>query len=175
MDNPRRSDSSTTSCLVGLEILPKRSMKSIAVNHSSPVSRTSRAKSCRCCTRLTNSSRKRSSLEVSKLRCTASVIVCSVRLLDMSLPFSRVDHYAAGDAVGDGLVCRGRLAQGIAGGDGKRLKLAGFEVAAHFLQAMGGVDDAEFGAVDAQNAGFVVIEGPDIDADRLGANGADHH
>src|SRR5271169_2241908 len=133
-------------------------MKSIAVNHSSPVSRTSRAKSCRCCTRLTKSWRKRSSEEVSKVRCTASVIVCSVRLLDMSLsPLSdlselsdsRFADYAAGHMAGDNLVCRGAFLEGIVGGDGKWPKLPGVEVGPHLLQAPRGVDDGKFCAVYA--------------------------
>src|SRR6202012_1355620 len=119
-----------------------RSMKSIAVNHSSPVRRTSRAKSCRCCTRQTNSWRKRSSVEVSKVRCTASVIVCSVRLLDMSLPFLGIDHYTAGDVVGDGLVCRLRLIEGIAGGDVKLPEFTGFQEKAHAGDEPCGFHDA---------------------------------
>ena len=47
--NPRRvGDSRTYSWRVAVVILPTRSRKSIAVNHSSPVSFTSRVNSCRC-------------------------------------------------------------------------------------------------------------------------------
>src|ERR1700758_4105864 len=157
MLNPKTSESNTTSWRVGLEILPSRSRKSMAVNHSSPVSRTSRAKSCRCCTRHTNSCRKRASVEVSKVRWTASVMVCSVRLLGIALPLfeiglirSVVDDDAAGVVVGDGLVGDARVVEGIGGGGGKRPKLPGFEVGAHLFQAPCGVDDAQLSAVGAE-------------------------
>ncbi len=86
--SPRMSDSSTYSWRVAVVILPTRSRKSIAVNHSSPVGRVSLAKSCRCRTSSTNNSRVRRSGQPSKVLCTSLVIVSSVRSIDMILPSS---------------------------------------------------------------------------------------
>src|SRR4051812_1155374 len=80
MDSPSVSDSRMNSWRLSSVISPVRVRKSMPWNHSASVSFTSRAKACRCCTRLVRISFSRGSGVSAKRAITAWVMLSWVRL-----------------------------------------------------------------------------------------------
>src|SRR4051812_19618290 len=89
IDSPSTSESRMNSWRLSSVMWPTRVRKSIPANHSSSVSRTSLANACRCLTRLSASSLKRSVLAPSNDARTAFVNSSSARLRVLIRPSSR--------------------------------------------------------------------------------------